>query len=225
MADKLTGAKSRTQTSYSKPTPSDQKNHKLGHETYRFSFPDPYPPLSEIPPACTNDVGAAEGYTTEPSPIDETLPLGRLDAVVEGLPRSLSQVLHRPSGPPWQEATKRARAAEKKKTESALATQIQTENIGRADFLHRQKVPGVPSPACPCGWRGQTPKRLLSGRELMLLDASTNNYRLLTKSSKSLISLTAWLDEIRPAGPLLAGGTGAVSKIASFFLFSAVSLS
>lgn len=37
-----------------------------------------------------------------------------------------------------------------KKAEGALATHIWTEKIGLADFLHRRRVPGFPSPACPC---------------------------------------------------------------------------
>ena len=36
------------------------------------------------------------------------------------------------------------------KAESSLATQICTEKIGLADFLHRQRVPRVTPPECPC---------------------------------------------------------------------------
>lgn len=80
-----------------------------------------------------------------------------------------------------------------KKAESALANQIRTEKIGLADFL------SFISLACPCGWHRQTPKHvimfcnLLRGRELMLREAGTNNYRLLTEAPKSLKALTAWL--------------------------------
>lgn len=38
------------------------------------------------------------------------------------------------------------------KAESSLATQICIEKIGLTDFLHRQRVPDVTTPACPCGW-------------------------------------------------------------------------
>ena len=37
------------------------------------------------------------------------------------------------------------------KAESSLATQIRTEKIGLADFLYRQRVPGITSPECPYG--------------------------------------------------------------------------
>ena len=47
------------------------------------------------------------------------------------------------------------------KAESSLATQIRTEKIGLADFLHRRRVPTVASPACPCGWHRQTAKHII----------------------------------------------------------------
>ena len=47
------------------------------------------------------------------------------------------------------------------KAESSLATQIRTEKIGLADFLHRRRVPTVTSPACQCGWHRQTAKHII----------------------------------------------------------------
>lgn len=86
-----------------------------------------------------------------------------------------------------------------KKAESALATQIRTGKIGLADFLYKRRVPGITSPACPCGWHRQTPEhvimfcRLINGRRAMFCEAGTNSYQALTESPKPLKSLTAWL--------------------------------
>ena len=38
------------------------------------------------------------------------------------------------------------------KPQSTITTLLCTENIGLEDFLFRRRVPGHPSPACPCGW-------------------------------------------------------------------------
>ena len=86
-----------------------------------------------------------------------------------------------------------------KKAESALTTQIRTGKIGLADFLYKRRVPSVTSPACSCGWHRQTPKhvimfcRLIDNREQMFRAAGTSDYQQLTKSSKTLKILTAWL--------------------------------
>lgn len=47
------------------------------------------------------------------------------------------------------------------KAESVLAVQIRTEKIRFAQFLNRQRVPVVTSPACDCGWHTQTAKRII----------------------------------------------------------------
>lgn len=44
---------------------------------------------------------------------------------------------------------------------NAVKAQIKTEKIDLAEFLHRRRVPGFPSPACPCGWYRQTPKHAI----------------------------------------------------------------
>ena len=83
-----------------------------------------------------------------------------------------------------------------KKAESA---QIRTGKIGLADFLYKRRVPSVTSPACSCGWHRQTPEhvimfcRLIDNREQMFRAAGTSDYQQLTKSSKTLKILTAWL--------------------------------
>lgn len=127
------------------------------------------------------------------------------------------------AAPLTQKATRRAHAAEKKK-QRAHQRQIRIGKIGLADFLHRRRVLESLSPACPCGWHSQTPKHvimfcsLLGGGALMLREAGTNSYRLLTESSTLLKWLTAsvmkWglLGQFSPAVQLL-------STVASF-LFS-----
>lgn len=85
------------------------------------------------------------------------------------------------------------------KAESALATQVRTEKIGFAKFLHRQHVPTVTSPGCDCGWHSQTAKHIIRhcslrpGRQIMLEKAGTSDYRLLVTTPKGLKAVTAWL--------------------------------
>ena len=86
-----------------------------------------------------------------------------------------------------------------KKAESALTTQIRTGKLGLADFLYKRRVPSVTSPVCSSGWHRQTPEhvimicRLIDNREQMFRAAGTSDYQQLTKSSKTLKILTAWL--------------------------------
>ena len=47
------------------------------------------------------------------------------------------------------------------KPHSSLLTQIRTEKIGLAAFLHQRRVPGFESPACPCGWQWETAKHVI----------------------------------------------------------------
>ena len=39
-------------------------------------------------------------------------------------------------------------------------TQIRSGKIGLAAFLHKCRVPGFESPACPCGWQWETAKHV-----------------------------------------------------------------
>ena len=47
------------------------------------------------------------------------------------------------------------------KPHSSLLTQICTEKIGLAAFLHQRRVPGFDSPVCPCGWQWETAKHVI----------------------------------------------------------------
>lgn len=49
------------------------------------------------------------------------------------------------------------------KPHSSLLTQIRTGKIGLAAFLHRCRVPGFESLACPCGWQWETAKHIVLG--------------------------------------------------------------
>ena len=85
------------------------------------------------------------------------------------------------------------------KAESALAVQVRTGKIGLADFLHRRKVPGIESPACPCGAPRQTPEHVIlecglhEGRPALLTRVNANSYREITGSAKALRVMTEWL--------------------------------
>ena len=85
------------------------------------------------------------------------------------------------------------------KAESALAIQIRSEKIGLAAFLHRHRVPDVSSPNCSCGWHKQTTKHVImfcnlnDYRKTLLNTIGTNNYRLITESSKAMKLVTKWL--------------------------------
>ncbi len=86
-----------------------------------------------------------------------------------------------------------------KKAESSLTTQIRTEKIGFASFLHRRKVLGVESAFCRCGWSNQTAKHvimfcpLMSDRNQLFKDVDINDYHVMTHSSKKLKTIVKWL--------------------------------
>ena len=47
------------------------------------------------------------------------------------------------------------------KAHNSVLTQIRTEKIGLVAFLHKCRVPGFASPACPCGWQWETAKHII----------------------------------------------------------------
>ena len=81
------------------------------------------------------------------------------------------------------------------RAESSLCTQIRTEKIGFAAFLHKQHVPDVTSPACHCGWERQTAKHVIlycklnDIKEHLPRSGSVVNYR-------DLLNLPKWLKVI-----------------------------
>lgn len=87
-----------------------------------------------------------------------------------------------------------------KKAESSLVTQVRSEKIGLAAFLHGRKVPGFDSPACPCGWAGrQTAKHVImhcplhAGRRDMLAKTGMSDYRRIVESPKALKVVVRWM--------------------------------
>ncbi|KAF2802041.1 uncharacterized protein BDZ99DRAFT_352432, partial [Mytilinidion resinicola] len=47
------------------------------------------------------------------------------------------------------------------KVESTIITNLRTEHIGLNGYLHRIRVPGHPTPACPCGHSLQSPRHIV----------------------------------------------------------------
>ena len=87
-----------------------------------------------------------------------------------------------------------------RRAEISLATQIRSEQIGLADFLHRKKVPGITTSSCLCGNGPQTAKHVIIychmiDRESLKQDpaVSSLNYRLIVGTPSSLRLVTRWL--------------------------------
>ena len=86
-----------------------------------------------------------------------------------------------------------------RKAENSVATQIRSEKIGFAAFLHQRKVPGVESPACRCGWGRQTAKhiimfcRLTNDRILMNREINSTDYMQITHSKRAMKIVVKWL--------------------------------
>lgn len=85
------------------------------------------------------------------------------------------------------------------KPESSLAVQIRSEKIGFADFLFRQRVPTVTSPACSCGYPRQTVKHVLlfcsdrGNRHRLRQGGCPLDFRTLTNTAKGLKCSVDWL--------------------------------
>jgi hypothetical protein len=84
------------------------------------------------------------------------------------------------------------------KAESSLAIQIRTEKIGLGAFLSKRKVPGW-EPACVCGFPQQTAKHVIkycparSNRTLLYKMAATEDYKVLTTTTRGLKATSRWL--------------------------------
>ena len=70
----------------------------------------------------------------------------------------------------------------------SILTQIRTGKIGLAAFLHKCRVPGFPSPACPCGWQWEMAKHVILecshfSRERQALRQTTPHNRLQTANT------------------------------------------
>ena len=85
------------------------------------------------------------------------------------------------------------------KAESSAAVQLRTTKIGLNEFLHKQRVPGIASPGCPCGWRKQDAKHVLlfcpnhqEGRQEMVRKAGTNDFTKLLLTKEGIRSAARW---------------------------------
>ena len=85
------------------------------------------------------------------------------------------------------------------KPHSSLLTQIRTEKIGLAAFLHQRRVPGFESPACPCGWQWETAKHVILNcprftRERWQLrqQVPSTDLQQLTSNPRAATAVTAW---------------------------------
>ena len=86
------------------------------------------------------------------------------------------------------------------KTESSLITQMRTEKIGLAKFLHACKVPGFDHPNCPCGASKQTPEHVVMDCSLMprrdeiwrAVGGAAKDYRRLMTTSRAAKALARW---------------------------------
>ena len=114
--------------------------------------------------------------------------------------------------PKWGlvEARKPGRAAVKRhaalrKAESAVITQIRTGRIGLAAFLNMVRVPGMESPACPCGWARETAAHVIAHCPRFaevrhhITDPLTGRVDIkdLTSSSKGARRLSKWFIQLK----------------------------
>ena len=86
------------------------------------------------------------------------------------------------------------------RAQSSVATQLRTEHIGLRTYLHRRRVPGVDSPACPCGYQSQNVQHALTrcdrwsnnrGSWIQLL--RDRQYTRLLHNSDNVSRITKWI--------------------------------
>ena len=80
-----------------------------------------------------------------------------------------------------------------------LNTLLRTEHIGLNRYLYHQKVPGHPTPACPCGHDRQSTMHVVvfcprhaTGRAEMYYCAGTSSYRELLTKPKAAKTVADW---------------------------------
>lgn len=83
--------------------------------------------------------------------------------------------------------------------QSTMATLIRTEHIGLRAYLTRRRVTGV-TPECSSGYRAQTVKHILilchekqQGRERMIREAGTSNWKDLVNTRRGLKAAARWM--------------------------------
>ena len=82
---------------------------------------------------------------------------------------------------------------------TSILTQIRTGKIGLAAFLHKCRVPGFPSLACPCGWQWETAKHVILDcprfsreRQVFRHSTSTTDFKQLTSDHQPAAALAVW---------------------------------
>ena len=85
------------------------------------------------------------------------------------------------------------------KVESTINTLLRTEHIGLNRYLHHRKVPGHPTPACPCGHDQQSTMHVVvfcprhaAGRAEMYHRAGTSSYGELLAKPKAAKAVADW---------------------------------
>jgi hypothetical protein len=106
-------------------------------------------------------------------------------------------------GPPGRKAVKLH--AQLRKAESSVITQIRTGRIGLAAFLNKARVPGFPSPVCPCGQARETATHVIAhcsrfaGRRASLADPRTGHLDIkgLISDPGGVARLAKWFMQLR----------------------------
>ena len=86
------------------------------------------------------------------------------------------------------------------KAESSAAIQLRSGHIGLRSYLHKMRVPGYESPACPCGWSYQDPKHILffckktaEGRQELINKAPDRTISRLLSTPKGIGAAAKWV--------------------------------
>jgi hypothetical protein len=88
-----------------------------------------------------------------------------------------------------------------RKIESSLITQIKSKKIDLTSFLFHRQILDVFSSICFCDWHQQTIKHVIIfcrqfDRETLKRELNTNDYRIITSTSRILKILVAWFMQL-----------------------------
>jgi hypothetical protein len=88
-----------------------------------------------------------------------------------------------------------------RKIESFLITQIRSKKIDLTSFFFHRRVLDVFSSICFCDWYQQTIKYVIMfcrqfDRETLKRELNTNDYRIITSTSRTLRILVAWFMQL-----------------------------
>src|SRR5205809_6131830 len=106
-------------------------------------------------------------------------------------------------GPPSRKAVKLH--AQLQKAESSIIIQIRTGRIGLAAFLNKARLPGFPSPVCPCGQARETAEHVIAhcnrfaGRRAALRNRRTGQLDIkeLLDDARGAARLARWFIQLR----------------------------